>query len=282
MTPRFSETPRFPGTALVVGNFFLQGDPLGSDVLGSDLLFRSRFLLGRRLLSAALVGLVLVLTCGQDASAQGAQYPAWFRSMPEPEQALWAVGYARGYDALSAGMDSARADARERLRRNRGMVLRGEKLYESAPGFQMAFEGARFTERALSDTLRSVVYADSLTAGGMTLVLAAWPAPDSLQDSLASSRESSGKQGLSKRALGVRSRVSRLRSQTRLLLGQKAKLWKNPATEAGSGPSDGHPDTTIWKAVGDARRKGLGASLRSGRHLRSAAWRKALRTGAAP
>jgi hypothetical protein len=99
--------------------------------------------------------------------------------MPEPETdrsrgALWAVGYARGYSALSAGMDSARADAYERLRRNLRAVLRGEKVYESAPGFQMSFEGARFTETGLPDTLRSVAYVDSLTAGGMTLVLATW------------------------------------------------------------------------------------------------------------
>jgi len=94
--------------------------------------------------------------------------------MPQSEQALWAVGYARGYSTLGAGMDSARADAYERLRRNLRGTLRGEKVYESAPGFQMSFEGGRFTETGLPDTLRSVAYVDSLTAGGMTLVLATW------------------------------------------------------------------------------------------------------------
>ena len=120
------------------------------------------------------------------APAQEASYPEWFRSMPQPEDnlwaegslwpegSLWAVGYARGYRSLEVGMDSAKADAYERLRRNRRAMLEGEKLYESAPGFRQSLEGARFAERGLPDTLRQVTYLDSAQAGGMTLVLAAW------------------------------------------------------------------------------------------------------------
>ncbi len=129
----------------------------------------------------ALLGLaLLVVPLGSwSAPAQEARYPAWFRSMPTSEQGLWAVGYARAYDALEATMEPAKADAYERLRRGRRVILRGEKLYESAPGFQTSFEGANFTETGLPDTLRSVTYVDSLHAGGMTLVLAAWTPEDS-------------------------------------------------------------------------------------------------------
>jgi len=114
---------------------------------------------------------------GQSGSPEPT-YPAWFRSMPASDSALWAVGYARGYSALEAGMDSARASAYERLRRAQRVTIGGEKLYESAPGFQMGFEGADFTETGLLDTLRSVTYLDSVMAGGMTLVLAAWTPED--------------------------------------------------------------------------------------------------------
>lgn len=98
--------------------------------------------------------------------------------MPAPGSALWAVGYARGYSDLEAGMEKARADAYKRLRRARRVTIEGEKLYESAPGFQMSFEGADFTETGLPDTLQPVTYVDSVLAGGMTLVLAAWTPED--------------------------------------------------------------------------------------------------------
>lgn len=132
-----------------------------------------------RLLTVAF-GLVLVTfgfgaegALGQSGSPEPT-YPAWFRSMPASSSALWAVGYARGYSALEAGMDSARASAYKRLRRARRAVVEGKKIYESAPGFQMSFEGANFTETGLPDTLQPVTYVDSAMAGGMTLVLAAW------------------------------------------------------------------------------------------------------------
>lgn len=132
-----------------------------------------------RLLTVAF-GLVLATfgfgaegALGQTGSPEPT-YPEWFRSMPASGPALWAVGYARGYSSLEAGMDSARAGAYERLRRTRQTVVEGEKLYESAPGFQMSFEGANFTETGLPDTLQPVTYVDSARAGGMTLVLAAW------------------------------------------------------------------------------------------------------------
>ncbi|MCS3682561.1 hypothetical protein GGP72_003224 [Salinibacter ruber] len=154
------------------------------------------------LLLAVTVALAPALTGSRDATAQEAQYPSWFRFMPEtmPKQTLWAVGYARGYSDLSAGMDSARADAYDRLRRNRQVVLQGEKLYESAPGFQMSFEGGRFTETGLPDTLRSVTFVDSAAAGGMTLVLAAWSPPDSSGDRSSLRKNNSSEEALSKRA----------------------------------------------------------------------------------
>ncbi|MFB6280301.1 MAG: hypothetical protein ABEK75_12415 [Salinibacter sp.] len=130
------------------------------------------------LLLIPAAALLAVLGGSRSAAAQEAGYPAWFRAMPQSEQALWAVGYARGYRTLDAGMDSARADAYERLRRDRRVTIRGEKLYENAPGFRMSFEGARFARTGLPDTLRSVTYVDSLKAGGMTLVLAAWTPTD--------------------------------------------------------------------------------------------------------
>jgi len=131
------------------------------------------------MLTAGLVGT-------SNALAQKPSYPAWFRQMPTSDSALWAVGYARGYRTLSAGMEAAKTDAYERLRRGRRMTIKGEKLYENAPGFQMSFEGARFTEMGRPDTLRSVTYVDSAKAAGMTVVLAAWTpggAPPSLSSS---------------------------------------------------------------------------------------------------
>lgn len=133
--------------------------------------------LSLRLLSVGLLLVAFGCEPGEvlaQSGATGSSYPTWFRSMPAPGPALWAVGYARGYGDLETGMEEARADAYERLRRTRRAVVEGEKLYESAPGFQMSFEGAFFTETGLPDTLRSVTYADSAMAGGMTLVLAAW------------------------------------------------------------------------------------------------------------
>jgi hypothetical protein len=94
--------------------------------------------------------------------------------MPQSGAGLWAVGYARGYNTLEAGLAAAKRDAYARLRRDRRRILEGEKLYEGAPGFQTSFEGANFTNTGLPDTLRSVAYVDSLRVAGMTLVLAAW------------------------------------------------------------------------------------------------------------
>jgi len=94
--------------------------------------------------------------------------------MPQSGAGLWAVGYARGYNTLEAGLAAAKRDAYARLRRDRRRILEGEKLYEGAPGFQTSFEGASFANTGLPDTLRSVAYVDSLRVGGMTLVLAAW------------------------------------------------------------------------------------------------------------
>lgn len=134
----------------------------------------TRWLHWRGLLFLLGVGLAAASADSRSAAAQEARYPAWFHAMPQSGQSLWAVGYARGYSTLAAGVDSAKADAYTRLRRDRRVTVWGEKLYESTPGLQLSFEGARFTETGLPDTLRSVTYVDSVRAGGMTLVLAAW------------------------------------------------------------------------------------------------------------
>jgi hypothetical protein len=71
-------------------------------------------------------------------------------------------------------MPAAKESAYEALRRAVRVVVIGEKLYEAAPGYGTAVKGESFVETGLPDTLRSVTYVDSLTAGDMTLVLAAW------------------------------------------------------------------------------------------------------------
>ena len=116
----------------------------------------TRWLHWRGLLFLLGVGLAAASADSRSAAAQEARYPAWFHAMPQSGQSLWAVGYARGYSTLAAGVDSAKADAYTRLRRDRRVTVWGEKLYESTPGLQLSFEGARFTETGLPDTLRSV------------------------------------------------------------------------------------------------------------------------------
>jgi hypothetical protein len=71
-------------------------------------------------------------------------------------------------------LPAAKKDAYESLRRAVRVVVIGEKLYEAAPGYATAVQGERFVETGLPDTLRAVTYVDSLRAGDMTLVLAAW------------------------------------------------------------------------------------------------------------
>lgn len=111
---------------------------------------------------------------GQPLRAQST-YPSWFKTTPSSgASVLWAVGYAPGYSDLADGMEEAKTDAYESLRRARRVVVIGEKLYEAAPGFRTSLEGERFVETGLPDTLRSVAYVDSVKAAGMTLVLAAW------------------------------------------------------------------------------------------------------------
>lgn len=129
-----------------------------------------------------VLGLLIVLLLGglhageRTATAQDPSYPAWFRTMPSSGPALWAVGYARGYTDLEAGLPDAKADAYQRLRRAKQGVVTTERRYEAAPGFGTSVEGTRMRDTELPDTLRSVTYVDSLKAAGMTLVLAAWTA----------------------------------------------------------------------------------------------------------
>lgn len=127
-----------------------------------------------RLIAFALALVVVLSGGGRRVQAQDA-YPTWFRAPPSSDSVLWAVGYAPGYADPQDGMPAAKTDAYEALRRARRVVLMGEKLYESAPGFGTAAQGKDFVELGRPDTLRSVAYVDSAKAAGMTLVLAAWP-----------------------------------------------------------------------------------------------------------
>jgi len=133
---------------------------------------------GRAICSLALVVALVVVggDGGQRVQAQTSTntYPAWFKSRPPGSSALWAVGYAPAYDSVTEGLDKAKRDAYENLRRALRVVIMGEKLYEDAPGYGTAQEGESFVEIGLPDTLRSVSYVDSLNAAGMTMVLAAW------------------------------------------------------------------------------------------------------------
>lgn len=128
------------------------------------------------LLPVFLVALVAAAGGGPCAWAQSEdRYPAWFRSPPPAgDGVLWAVGYAPAYSDLKDGMPTAKTNAYESLRRALRVVIIGEKLYEAAPGYGTSVQGKSFVETGLPDTLRSVSYVDSLRAGDMTLVLAAW------------------------------------------------------------------------------------------------------------
>lgn len=125
--------------------------------------------------TAFALALVVVLGDGGQRVQAQAAYPTWFRAPPSSDSVLWAVGYAPGYADLQDGMPAAKTNAYESLRRARRVVVMGEKLYESAPGYGTAAQGEDFVELGRPDTLRSVAYVDSAKAGGMTLVLAAWP-----------------------------------------------------------------------------------------------------------
>jgi len=137
----------------------------------------------------ALVLALVVVGSGGDQRVQAqnqSSYPTWFKTTPSGSSVLWAVGYAPGYSKLQDGLEAAKKDAYDALRRARRVVIIGEKLYESAPGYGTSIEGKKFVEMGLPDTLRSVNYVDSLNAAGMTLVLAAWSSgdPPSLPSSL--------------------------------------------------------------------------------------------------
>lgn len=124
----------------------------------------------------ALLGALVAVSLGSQGvwAQQSHRYPAWFRTPPSGNGALWAVGYAPAYSDLQDGIPKAKEDAYEALRRAVRVVVIGEKLYEAAPGYGTALQGENFVETGLPDTLRSVSYVDSLKAGGMTLVLAQW------------------------------------------------------------------------------------------------------------
>lgn len=182
----------------------------------------------RGFLAVALV--VISLGGGQRPLFAQESYPAWFHTMPSSDRALWAVGYARGYTELEAGMDEARSDAYERLRFARRVTVEGERLFEAVPGRRMAFRGEDFTETGRPDTLTAVSYVDSAQAGGMTLVLAVWtpdgesrPVPASLQHRIPFSKEeppwvrSPGERGEDvRRAVGIAPRYYHLESSWRL------------------------------------------------------------------
>jgi hypothetical protein len=126
-------------------------------------------------LCALLLALAPIASGGGALAQAQHGYPSWFQSPPSSDSVLWAVGYGPGYADLQDGMPAAKENAYESLRRARRVVLMGEKLYESAPGYGTAAQGKDFVELGRPDTLRSVAYVDSVKAAGMTLVLAAWP-----------------------------------------------------------------------------------------------------------
>ncbi len=127
---------------------------------------------------ALALALVVVGSGGGQCIRAQNTYPAWFKTTPSGSSALWAVGYAPAYSSVEEGLDSAKTNAYESLRRAHRVVLIGEKLYESAPGYGTSQEGKAFVEMGRPDTLRSVSYVDSLNAAGMTLVLAASSSED--------------------------------------------------------------------------------------------------------
>lgn len=129
--------------------------------------------------SAAPVAFAIALVVagvggGQRVWAQAA-YPSWFHERPATgPDTLWAVGYGPAYADVQDGVEIAKKDAYESLRRARGVTLLAEAFYEAAPGSSTSLEGQKVLERGLPDTLRSVSYVDSVMTAGMTLVLAAW------------------------------------------------------------------------------------------------------------
>lgn len=135
-----------------------------------------------------LLPVLLVGLGSSSAFAQSEGYPGWFQSMPSSEEELWAVGYAPSYFYFESGVEEAKADAYERLRRAYQVTISGEQFFEAVPGGEAAFRGQDFSEEQLPDTLRSVSYADSAQVGGMTLVLAGWAPGDEEADPPASLR----------------------------------------------------------------------------------------------
>jgi hypothetical protein len=123
---------------------------------------------------ACVLALVVVGSGGGQCVQAQPTYPAWFKTPPSGGNALWSVGYAPAYSRLSDGLPAAKEDAYQALRVARRVIIMGEKLYQEAPGYGASMEGSSFVEMGRPDTLRSVAYLDSLKAGGMTLVLAAW------------------------------------------------------------------------------------------------------------
>lgn len=188
---------------------------------------------GVRAYPACVLSLALVVALfGADQRPLLAQetYPGWFQTIPSSDQALWAVGYARGYSDLQPGMKEARSDAYERLRYARRVTIKGEKLFEAVPGHRLAFRGEEFTETGRPDTLTSVAYVDSALAGGMTLVLAVWTpdgeareVPPSLEGRVSFSeasppwvRSPGEGEGNMRRAVGIAPRYYHLESSWRL------------------------------------------------------------------
>lgn len=132
--------------------------------------------------ASASVALALALVVagvwgGQRVWAQD-PYPSWFHNRPTTgPDTLWAVGYGPAYAEREDGVEIAKADAYESLRRSRSVTLLAETFYEAGLGFSTSLEGRRVVEMGLPDTLHSVSYVDSVRTAGMTLVLVAW-APD--------------------------------------------------------------------------------------------------------
>ncbi len=214
---------------------------------------------GRHVLPFALVAaLVVVADGGQRVQAQESNaYPSWFRTTPPGPSVLWAVGYAPAYSSVTEGVDEAKKDAYESLRRARRVVILGEKLYEKAPGYGTAQHGKAFAEIGLPDTLRSVSYVDSLNAGGMTLVLAA-VSEDSIRSrfsstgrrvSFSKTRPAWVQEGMTgaldgQRAMGVAPRYYNLENSWRLA---EKRARRKLAFKAASKVENLSKDTEDWQ-----------------------------------
>lgn len=98
------------------------------------------------------------------------EFPAWFFQMPEDDEAVYSVGYARAYARYDSAATIAARNARYQLNLAILAALRGERLFQTLPGGQIVYQGEKFEERPMGAV--NPVYLDTVQVGGMVLVLA--------------------------------------------------------------------------------------------------------------